>query len=62
MNLIKELDRQIKEAKRAASYALTLDEKLDCIRQVKSLEKQRLEIRNQEILRTFETENPTLGA
>lgn len=58
MNLIKELDRQIKEAKRAATYALTLDEKLDCIRRVKSLEKQRLEFRNQEILRKFEAENP----
>lgn len=57
-NVIKELDRQIKESKRAASYALTLDEKIDCIRQVKALEKQRLEIRNLEILRKFEAENP----
>lgn len=56
---IKELDRQIKEVKRAATYALTLDEKIDLIRRVKSLEEQRLKIRKQEILRTFETENPT---
>lgn len=56
---IKELDRQIKEAKRAATYALSLDEKVDLIRQVKSLEEQRLKIRKQEILGTFETENLT---
>ena len=38
---IKELDRQIKEARRAASAALTLGAKLDGQKQVKALEGQR---------------------
>ena len=38
---IKELDRQIKEARRAATAALTLDEKLAGQRQIKALEGQR---------------------
>ncbi|HWR20372.1 MAG TPA: SNF2-related protein [Verrucomicrobiae bacterium] len=38
---IKELDRQIKEARRAATAALTLEEKLDGQKQVKALESQR---------------------
>ncbi len=38
---IKDLDRQMKEARRAASAALTLEEKLDGQRQVKYLESQR---------------------
>jgi len=38
---IKDLDRQIKEAKRAATSALSLESKLDGQRRVKELEKQR---------------------
>ncbi len=38
---IKELDRQIKEARRAATMALTLEEKLAGQKQVKALESQR---------------------
>jgi hypothetical protein len=38
---IKEFDRQIKEAKRAATAALTLEEKLEGQKQVKALENQR---------------------
>jgi adenine-specific DNA-methyltransferase len=38
---IKELDRQIKEARRAATAALTLEEKLSGQKQVKALESQR---------------------
>jgi adenine-specific DNA-methyltransferase len=38
---LKELDRQIKEARRAASAALTLEEKLAGQKQVKALETQR---------------------
>ncbi|KAA0220133.1 DEAD/DEAH box helicase, partial [candidate division KSB1 bacterium] len=38
---IKELDRQIKEARRAATAALTLDEKLAGQKQIKALEAQR---------------------
>lgn len=38
---IKEIDRQIKEARRAATLALTLEEKLAGQRQVKALELQR---------------------
>jgi len=38
---IKELDRQIKEARRAATAALTLEEKLADQRQIKALEGQR---------------------
>ncbi len=38
---IKDLDRQMKEARRAASAALTLEEKLDGQRHVKYLESQR---------------------
>ncbi len=38
---IKELDRQIKEARRAATLALTLEEKLTGQKQVKALESQR---------------------
>jgi hypothetical protein len=38
---IKEFDRQIKEARRAAANALTLNEKLEGQKQVKELEKQR---------------------
>jgi adenine-specific DNA-methyltransferase len=42
---IKEIDRQIKEARRAATVALTLEEKLAGQKQVKSLEAQRSEKR-----------------
>ncbi len=38
---IKELDRQIKEARRAATVALTLQDKLNGQKQIKSLEQQR---------------------
>lgn len=38
---IKELDRQIREARRAATTALTLEEKLTGQRQIKALEAQR---------------------
>lgn len=38
---IKELDRQIKEARRAATVALTLEEKLAGQKQIKALEAQR---------------------
>ncbi len=38
---IKEFDRQIKEAKRAATVALTLEEKLNGQKQIKTLESQR---------------------
>jgi chromosome segregation ATPase len=38
---IKELDRQIKEARRAAAIALTLHEKLAAQKQIKSIEAQR---------------------
>jgi adenine-specific DNA-methyltransferase len=38
---IKELDRQIKEARRAATAALTLEEKLAGQKQIKALEAQR---------------------
>lgn len=38
---IKELDRHIKEARRAATAALTLEEKLEGQKQVKALESQR---------------------
>ena len=42
---IKEIDRQIKEARRAAKVALTLEEKLTGQKQIKSLESQRNEKR-----------------
>ncbi|MBK6973465.1 MAG: hypothetical protein IPH26_11155 [Sterolibacteriaceae bacterium] len=38
---IKEIDRQIKEARRAATVALSLDEKLAGQKQIKALEAQR---------------------
>jgi len=38
---IKEIDRQIKEARRAATAALTLEEKLAGQKQIKALEAQR---------------------
>jgi ERCC4-related helicase len=38
---IKEIDRQIKEARRAATIALTLEDKLACQKQIKTLEAQR---------------------
>jgi adenine-specific DNA-methyltransferase len=38
---IKEMDRQIREARRAATAALTLEEKLDGQKQIKALEAQR---------------------
>jgi len=38
---IKEIDRQIKEARRAATFALTLEEKLAGQKQIKALESQR---------------------
>lgn len=41
---IHEFNRQIKEAKRAAHYALTLDEKLNCISQVKRLGEQKTQL------------------
>jgi len=42
---IKELDRQIKEARRAATTALTLEEKLAGQKEIKALEAQRNERR-----------------
>ena len=42
---IKEMDRQIKEARRAATLALTLEEKLNGQKQIKALESQRNEKR-----------------
>ena len=42
---IKEIDRQIKEARRAATAALTLEEKLAGQKQIKALESQRNEKR-----------------
>lgn len=42
---IKELDRQVKEARRAATTALTLEEKLDGQKQIRALEAQRNEKR-----------------
>ncbi len=42
---IKEIDRQIKEARRASTVALTLEEKLAGQKQVKALEAQRNEKR-----------------
>jgi hypothetical protein len=50
---INEIDRQIKEASRAAFYALTLDEKLDAINQVKVLREQRKAARRKEIARDY---------
>lgn len=41
----REFDRQIKEAHGAACYALTLDEKLDCITRGNTLKEQRREFR-----------------
>jgi adenine-specific DNA-methyltransferase len=38
---IKELDRQIREARRAATAALTLEEKLDAQKRIKAIEAQR---------------------
>jgi ERCC4-related helicase len=38
---LKELDRQIKEARRAASFALTLEDKLTAQKQIKAIEAQR---------------------
>ena len=38
---IKELDRHIKEARRAATAALTLEEKLDAQKRIKAIEAQR---------------------
>ena len=38
---IKDIDRQIKEARRAAKTAMTLEEKLACQKQIKTLEAQR---------------------
>ena len=51
---IKEIDRQIKETKNAGKYAFTLKEKLNCISQIKSLEKLRLETRRKQIEKDFE--------
>lgn len=42
---IKELDRQIREARRAATTALTLEEKLSAQKAIRSLESQRNERR-----------------
>ena len=42
---IKELDRQVKEARRAATTTLTLEEKLDAQKQIRALEGQRNEKR-----------------
>lgn len=53
---VKEFDREIKEAKNAACYALTLDEKLNEIKRVKTLESQRLEFRKKWIISEFEKE------
>ncbi|MFO7645367.1 MAG: hypothetical protein R6W95_13370 [Desulfosarcina sp.] len=50
---IKELDRQIKEARRAATAALTLEEKLAGQKQIKALEAQR----NQKRLSLFDAQN-----
>ena len=53
-NQCKEFDRQIKELKRAAAYALTLDDKLDLINQTKTLQTQRLNFRRKWIVENFE--------
>lgn len=53
----KEFDRQIKEAKQAASYALTLDEKLGLIKRVRELEEQKRQFRKDYILKNFEEQN-----
>lgn len=53
----KEFDRQIKEAKQAASYALTLDEKLGLIKRVRELEEQKRQFRKEYILKNFEEQN-----
>jgi len=41
----REFDRQIKEAARAARYALTLDEKLNCTKRAATLRRQKLQFR-----------------
>ena len=41
----KEFDRHIKEARRAAQYSLTLEEKLICIGQAKTLQEQKLKFK-----------------
>ena len=53
----KEFDRQINEAKQAASYALTLDEKLGLIKRVRELEEQKRQFRKDYILKNFEEQN-----
>jgi hypothetical protein len=45
----KELARQIKEARRAACYALTVEEKLDCLNQATALENLRKVVRQDPI-------------
>jgi adenine-specific DNA-methyltransferase len=50
---IKEIDRQIKEARRAATLALTLEEKLDGQKQVKALES----LRNQKRRSLFDAQD-----
>jgi hypothetical protein len=42
---LKEFDRQIREARNAAIYALTLDEKLDAMNQAKAMAQQKVEFR-----------------
>jgi hypothetical protein len=54
---IKEIDRQIKEAKRAATAALTLEEKLAGQKQVKELEK----LRNQKRRSLFDAQDEVDG-
>lgn len=46
---IKEIDRQIREAKNAARYALTIEEKVPLIQRVKALNEARLIQRRKEI-------------
>lgn len=55
---IKEIDRQIKEAKACAnSPYVTLGQKVEAIKRAKDLENQRLEVRRQEIIEKFEKES-----
>ena len=51
---IKEIDEELKEAKRAASYALTLEEKIPLMRRIRYLKKLRYEAWTAEIINQFE--------
>jgi hypothetical protein len=53
---ITEIDRKLKEAKMAASYARNLDEKLPAVREKRKLETERRETRRKHILENFTDE------